>query len=103
MGQAAGGSSFGVGHPPSPKRRRTNTHLMRIAGRLFRRFMGMAKTNGNPVVHCPAGDFNHEFAVKYLLNTNIRRDACFWFWWGRVQAPVRNLSAKHRTVNIFQK
>jgi hypothetical protein len=43
-----------------------NTHLMRLAGRLSRRVRGWAKSNGVPVIDCPAGERKHQIAEEYL-------------------------------------
>ncbi len=43
-----------------------NTHLMRLAGRFSRRVRGWAKSNGVPVIDCPAGERKHKLADEYL-------------------------------------
>src|SRR5260370_5115490 len=49
-----------------------NTHLMRMAGPVTRPLHGTAKTNGIPLVHCPARERKHELAPGYLAKTNIK-------------------------------
>ena len=71
-----------------------NTHLMRLAGRFSRRIHGYAKSNGIPVVHCPAGERKHELAEEYLAKTNITQ-GLFLILVGRAQAPVWDISANH--------
>jgi len=71
-----------------------NAHLMRLAGRFSRRIHGYAKSNGIPVVHCPAGERKHELAEEYLAKTDITQ-GLFLILVGRAQAPVWDISANH--------
>jgi hypothetical protein len=44
----------------------TDTHLMRLAGRMSRRIRGYAKANGIPLEDCHKGSRKHEIAEKYI-------------------------------------
>ena len=64
-----------------------NTHLMRLAGRFSRRVRGWAKSNGVPVIDCPAGERKHEIAEEYLPK-DTTKTGIFLVLVGRAPAPV---------------
>ena len=64
-----------------------NTHLMRLAGRFSRRVRGWAKSNGIPVIDCPAGERKHLIAEEYLPK-NPKQPGIFLVLVARAPAPV---------------
>jgi hypothetical protein len=64
-----------------------NAHLMRLAGRFSRRLRGWAKSNGIPVIDCPAGERKHQIAKEYLPKDS-GKTGIFLVLVGRAPAPV---------------
>ena len=64
-----------------------DTHLMRLAGRFSRRVRGWAKSNGIPVIDCPAGERKHSIADDYLPK-DPKQTGIFLVLVGRAPAPV---------------
>jgi hypothetical protein len=64
-----------------------NTHLLRLAGRFSRRVRGWAKSNGIPVIDCPAGDRKDQIAEEYFPK-DPEQTGIFLVLVGRAPAPV---------------
>lgn len=64
-----------------------NMHLMRLAGRFSRRVRGWAKSNGVPVIDCPAGERKHQIAEEYLPK-DPKQTGIFLILVGRAPALV---------------
>jgi hypothetical protein len=64
-----------------------NTHLLRLAGRFSRRLRGWAKSNGIPVIDCPAGERKDQIAEEYLPKIP-EQTGIFLVLVGRAPAPV---------------
>ncbi len=64
-----------------------NAHLMRLAGRFSRRVRGWAKSNGVPVIDCPAGERKHQIADEHLPQ-DPKRTGIFLVLVGRAPASV---------------